>query len=286
MSRQALGRGLKALIPQVEEARGEEVKQIAMESIEPNPYQPRITFDEDSLQELAASIEEKGVLQPITVREKGERFELVAGERRWRAARMAGLKEIPALVRKLSDREIMEIALIENLQRQDLNPIEEAQAYGVLMQEFGLTQDEVAQAVGKGRPTVANRLRLLRLPGKVQEHIADGSLSPGHGKILVIMDEDRANSLAKRCIEENWSVRQLEEFLSSAAGKGGRRKGKPRDKEVQSPVIREVEERLQGVLGTRVRIRDKKGKGRIEVEYYSVEELNRILDVIAGETWD
>ncbi|NLJ85178.1 MAG: ParB/RepB/Spo0J family partition protein [Firmicutes bacterium] len=286
MSRQALGRGLKALIPQVEEARGEEVKQIAMESIEPNPYQPRITFDEDSLQELAASIEEKGVLQPITVREKGERFELVAGERRWRAARMAGLKEIPALVRKLSDREIMEIALIENLQRQDLNPIEEAQAYGVLMQEFGLTQEEVAQAVGKGRPTVANRLRLLRLPGKVQEHIADGSLSPGHGKILVIMDEDRANSLAKRCIEENWSVRQLEEFLSSAAGKGGRRKGKPRDKEVQSPVIREVEERLQGVLGTRVRIRDKKGKGRIEVEYYSVEELNRILDVIAGETWD
>lgn len=286
MSRQALGRGLKALIPQVEEARGEEIKQIAMESIEPNPYQPRITFDEDSLQELAASIEEKGVLQPITVREKGERFELVAGERRWRAARMAGLKEIPALVRKLSDREIMEIALIENLQRQDLNPIEEAQAYGVLMQEFGLTQEEVAQAVGKGRPTVANRLRLLRLPGKVQEHIADGSLSPGHGKILVIMDEDRANSLAKRCIEENWSVRQLEEFLSSAAGKGGRRKGKPRDKEVQSPVIREVEERLQGVLGTRVRIRDKKGKGRIEVEYYSVEELNRILDVIAGETWD
>lgn len=286
MSRQALGRGLKALIPQVEEARGEEIKQIAMESIEPNPYQPRITFDEDSLQELAASIEEKGVLQPITVREKGERFELVAGERRWRAARMAGLKEIPALVRKLSDREIMEIALIENLQRQDLNPIEEAQAYGVLMQEFGLTQEEVAQAVGKGRPTVANRLRLLRLPGKVQEHIADGSLSPGHGKILVIMDEDRANSLAKRCIEENWSVRQLEEFLSSVAGKGGRRKGKPRDKEVQSPVIREVEERLQGVLGTRVRIRDKKGKGRIEVEYYSVEELNRILDVIAGETWD
>lgn len=286
MSRQALGRGLKALIPQVEEARGEEIKQIAMESIEPNPYQPRITFDEDSLQELAASIEEKGVLQPITVREKGERFELVAGERRWRAARMAGLKEIPALVRKLSDREIMEIALIENLQREDLNPIEEAQAYGVLMQEFGLTQEEVAQAVGKGRPTVANRLRLLRLPGKVQEHIADGSLSPGHGKILVIMDEDRANSLAKRCIEENWSVRQLEEFLSSAAGKGGRRKGKPRDKEVQSPVIREVEERLQGVLGTRVRIRDKKGKGRIEVEYYSVEELNRILDVIAGETWD
>ena len=286
MSRQALGRGLKALIPQVEEARGEEIKQIAMESIEPNPYQPRITFDEDSLQELAASIEEKGVLQPITVREKGERFELVAGERRWRAARMAGLKEIPALVRKLSDREIMEIALIENLQRQDLNPIEEAQAYGVLMQEFGLTQEEVAQAVGKGRPTVANRLRLLRLPGKVQEHIADGSLSPGHGKILVIMDEDRANSLAKRCIEENWSVRQLEEFLSSATGKGGRRKGKPHDKEVQSPVIREVEERLQGVLGTRVRIRDKKGKGRIEVEYYSVEELNRILDVIAGETWD
>ena len=163
MNRQALGRGLKALIPQAEESRGDEIRQIPVGSIQPNPYQPRREFDEEGLQELAGSIREKGVLQPITVRDTDQGFELVAGERRWRAAQIAGLREIPALVRGLSDREVMEIALIENLQREDLNPIEEAEAYQVLMREFGLTQEEVAKAVGKGRPTIANRLRLLRL---------------------------------------------------------------------------------------------------------------------------
>lgn len=285
MSRQALGRGLKALIPQAEDAKGEEIRQIPVSAVEPNPYQPRRSFDQENLRELAASIKEKGVLQPVTVREKGEIFELVAGERRWRAAQVAGLSEIPAVVRELSDREVMEIALIENLQREDLNPIEEAEAYQVLMREFQLTQEEVAKAVGKGRPTVANRLRLLRLPEAVRGWVAGGQLSAGHAKILVMMDEERAIELARRCVERGWSVRQLEEFLQDASAKPRRQKA-DRPLERQDPLLRDVEERLQGVLGTKVRIKDKKGKGKIEVDYYSTEELNRILEVIAGGAWD
>ena len=285
MSRQALGRGLKALIPQAEDAKGEEIRQIPVSAVEPNPYQPRRSFDQENLRELAASIKEKGVLQPVTVREKGEIFELVAGERRWRAAQVAGLSEIPAVVRELSDREVMEIALIENLQREDLNPIEEAEAYQVLMREFQLTQEEVAKAVGKGRPTVANRLRLLRLPEAVREWVAGGQLSAGHAKILVMMDEERAIELARRCVDRGWSVRQLEEFLQDASAKPrGQKVGRPLER--QDPLLRDVEERLQGVLGTKVRIKDKKGKGKIEVDYYSTEELNRILEVIAGGAWD
>ena len=285
MSRQALGRGLKALIPQAEDAKGEEIRQIPVSAVEPNPYQPRRSFDQENLRELAASIKEKGVLQPVTVREKGEIFELVAGERRWRAAQVAGLSEIPAVVRELSDREVMEIALIENLQREDLNPIEEAEAYQVLMREFQLTQEEVAKAVGKGRPTVANRLRLLRLPEAVREWVAGGQLSAGHAKMLVMMDEERAIELARRCVDRGWSVRQLEEFLQDASAKPrGQKVGRPLER--QDPLLRDVEERLQGVLGTKVRIKDKKGKGKIEVDYYSTEELNRILEVIAGGAWD
>jgi ParB family chromosome partitioning protein len=285
VSRQALGRGLKALIPQAEAERGEEIKHIPVEAVEPNPYQPRRHFDEEGLAELAASIKEKGVLQPITVREKNGTFELVAGERRWRAAQIAGLSEIPAVVRELADREVMEIALIENLQREDLNPIEEAEAYAVLMEEFSLTQEEVAQAVGKGRPTVANRLRLLRLPDVVKGWIAEGRLSAGHAKILVVMDGQLAEELARRCVEEGWSVRQLEEYLETDQGK--RRKARRfRASGASSPIIREVEERLQQVLATKVRIKDRDGKGRIEVEYYSTEELNRILDVIGGGLLD
>jgi len=285
MSRQALGRGLKALIPQAEAVRGEEVRQVPVSAIQPNPYQPRRNFDEESLRELAASIKEKGVLQPVTVREKDGGFELVAGERRWRAAQVAGLSEIPALLRQLSDREVMEIALIENLQREDLNPIEEAEAYEVLMREFELTQEDVARAVGKGRPTIANRLRLLRLPAAVREWVADGQLSAGHAKILVVMDEERAVELGRRCVDEGWSVRQLEEFLRSPKARSGRGR-QVVQVERQNPLIREVEERLQGALGTKVKIKDKEGKGKIEVEYYSTEELNRILEVIAGQAWD
>lgn len=286
MTRQALGRGLKALIPQIEETHGSAVKQIPVESIEPNPYQPRSSFSEEGLQELADSIKEKGVLQPITVRAHGSGYQLVAGERRWRASKIAGLVEIPALVRELTDRQVMEIALIENLQREDLNPIEEAKAYGVLIREFQLTQEDVAQAVGKGRPTVANRLRLLRLPSEVQDWIAGGELSPGHGKILVMLGEERAIGLGRRCVEESWSVRQLEDHLASGDAKGVKKRDAVPAKATQSPFIREIEDRLRGMLGTKVKVQDKKGKGKIEVEYYSTEELNRILEVIAGGSWE
>lgn len=285
MNRQALGRGLKALIPQAEESRGDEIRQIPVGSIQPNPYQPRREFDEEGLQELAGSIREKGVLQPITVRDTDQGFELVAGERRWRAAQIAGLREIPALVRGLSDREVMEIALIENLQREDLNPIEEAEAYQVLMREFGLTQEEVAKAVGKGRPTIANRLRLLRLPDVVRQWVGGGKLSPGHAKVLLMLNEEGAIELGRRSVDEGWSVRQLEEYLQTKKTKAIRSRKSPKLTQ-QSPLLREVEERLEGVLGTKVKIKDREGKGRIEVEYYSTEELNRILETIAGDVWD
>lgn len=286
MSRQALGRGLRALIPQAEEAGHEEIRQIQVSEVHPNPYQPRRSFDEESLGELAASIREKGVLQPVTVRQKGQVFELVAGERRWRAAQLAGLSVIPAVIRQLSDREVMEIALIENLQREDLNPIEEAEAYEVLMREFDLTQEEVAKAVGKGRPTVANRLRLLRLPDAVREWVAGGQLSAGHAKILVVMDEEQATEIGRRCVVEGWSVRELEEFLEVGVKTSGGRRQKQPEVRRKNPLIRELEERLQGALGTKVKVKDRKGKGKIEVEYYSTEELNRILEVILGHTWE
>lgn len=273
-------------MPQIEEMESSVVKQISVDAIEANPYQPRSTFSEEGLQELADSIKEKGVLQPITVRSHGSGFQLVAGERRWRASKIAGLGEIPALVRELTDRQVMEIALIENLQREDLNPIEEAKAYSVLIREFELTQEDVAEAVGKGRPTVANRLRLLRLPSEVQEWIADGELSPGHGKILVMLGEERAISLGRRCVEEAWSVRQLEDHLASGDTKKIKKQGRAPLRAAQNPLIREIEDRLQGMLGTKVKVQDKKGKGKIEVEYYSTEELNRILEIIAGGSWE
>ena len=286
MTRPALGRGLKALIPQIDEADSGGVVTIPLDAIEANPFQPRRTFDEDSLRELAASIKRKGVLQPITVRPLGSRFQLVAGERRWRAAEMAGIVEIPPLVRELSDRHVMEIALIENLQREDLNPMEEAEAYAKLMMEFQLTQEEVATAVGKSRPTIANRLRLLRLPQDVRDWIADGSLSPGHGKILVMLGEGKSVELGLRCINEGWSVRQLEEYLSS----GDKQVSKPKKRVPvplpRDPLISHIEDRLRGVLGTKVRVQDKRGKGKIEVEYYSTEELNRILEIIGGNEWE
>ncbi|NLJ26064.1 MAG: ParB/RepB/Spo0J family partition protein [Firmicutes bacterium] len=285
MNRQALGRGLKALIPQAEESRGDEIRQIPVSAIQPNPYQPRRDFDEEGLQELAGSISEKGVLQPITVRDMDQGFQLVAGERRWRAAQIAGLREIPALIRELSDREVMEIALIENLQREDLNPIEEAEAYQVLMREFELTQEQVAKAVGKGRPTIANRLRLLRLPEIVRRWVSGGELSPGHAKVLLMLDEERAIELGRRSVDEGWSVRQLEEYLQTKKTKTARSTRSPRLVQ-ESPLLREVEERLEGVLGTKVKIKDRQGKGKIEVEYYSTEELNRILETIAGDVWD
>lgn len=285
MNRQALGRGLKALIPQAEESRGDEIRQIPVSAIQPNPYQPRRDFDEEGLQELAGSISEKGVLQPITVRDMDQGFQLVAGERRWRAAQIAGLREIPALIRELSDREVMEIALIENLQREDLNPIEEAEAYQVLMREFELTQEQVAKAVGKGRPTIANRLRLLRLPEIVRRWVSGGELSPGHAKVLLMLDEERAIELGRRSVDEGWSVRQLEEYLQTKTTKTARSTRSPRLVQ-ESPLLREVEERLEGVLGTKVKIKDRQGKGKIEVEYYSTEELNRILETIAGDVWD
>ena len=281
-ARKALGKGLKALIPEGEASK-ENVRQIPLDQVDRNPDQPRRYFDEEQLNELKESIETHGVLEPIIVRPVEGRYEVVVGERRWRAAQLAGLETIPAVVRPLSDREAMEIALVENLQREDLNPVEEAEAYKRLMGEFGMTQEEVAERVGKKRSTIANRLRLLELDEELVVEVETGRLSAGHAKALLgIPSKQRRLELARRLIEEGWSVRMVEEAVRreqerSARPKGGGRKGPGRD-----PLLQDVEDRLQRRFGTKVRIVQRGGRGRIEIEYYDEEDRERLLELLAG----
>lgn len=276
MSTQRLGKGLRALIPQAEElaARGE-VQQIPIDLVEPNPFQPRRHFDEERLEQLAESIKEYGLLEPIIVRSKGQKYELVAGERRWRAAKLAGLTHIASFIRAFDDQEMMQVALIENLQRENLNPIEEALGYRRLMDEFGLTQEEVAESVGKKRSSVANSIRLLNLDSQVRKLVEDGSLSMGHAKVLLgVENTGLRQRLAERVVREDLSVRQLEQLVR-APSRVPRRTPKR-----QNPELVALEEELQRVFGTKVSIGYKKGKGKIEIEYYSDEEFERILDLI------
>jgi ParB family chromosome partitioning protein len=279
MSTQRLGRGLRALIPETEPERpGGEVQQIALELIEPNPYQPREHFDEEKLQELAQSIAELGLLEPVLVRRTGRTYQLVAGERRVRAARLAGLSEVPALVRDFEDQEVMQVALIENLQREDLNPIEEAQGYQRLIEEFGFTQTQAAKAVGKKRSTIANALRLLSLDETERQMVRDGLLSVGHAKVLLgVANKKKRTELAKRVVAEGLSVRQLEELVNSERSVSRRSR---RGAKAKSPELVQLEEELQRRLGTRVSVTYRKGAGRISIEYYSDEELERLLELI------
>lgn len=281
MSRKALGRGLRALIP---EAEGFEatVRLIPIDQIDRNPEQPRKFFSDDQLEELKESILAHGVLEPVIVRPLDGRYELVVGERRWRAAQLAGLESIPAAVRNLTDKESMELALVENIQREDLNPIEEAEAYKRLMDEFGMTQEQVAQRVGKKRSTVANRLRLLDLDPEIRAEVAAGRLSAGHAKALLSIESSRdRREVARRAMEEGWSVRAVEEY--------GQRQPKKRapvrravTRSAKDPLILDVEERLQRSLGTKVRVVGKSERGKIEIDYYSQDDMERILEIIAG----
>jgi ParB family chromosome partitioning protein len=283
VARRGLGRGLEALIPQVEEGQGEIVS-VPLDRIEPNPWQPRRQVDEAALEELAASIREHGVVQPIVVSRAGEdRYRLVAGERRWRACRLLGWEAIPAIVRDLSERESMEMALVENLQREDLNPLEEAAAYRVLQDEFGLTQEEIARRVGKSRALVANTLRLLQLPQAVRDLLAAGQLSAGHGRALLAV-EDAAEQvrLAQEALGRGLSVREMEELVRKrrASGRGARARSTGW---VEPPEWAEAAENLSERLGTRVRIRGGRGgRGRIEIEFYGPGDLERILSVLGG----
>lgn len=276
----ALGRGLSALLPGRDEfPRGTFANEVEIDRLVPGRFQPRRDFAAASLDELAASIQEQGIVQPIVVVPRGEKFEIVAGERRWRAAAQAGLTRVPVVVReKRSDKDLLEAALVENLQREDLNPLEAAGAYARLREEFHLTQDEVAKRVGKDRTSVANTLRLLKLPASVRERIRDGSLSAGHAKaIAALSSPDDQESLAQEVLRRALSVRQTEKRAASFSTEGRVIRERPAD-----PFTKDAEEKLSRRLKTRVRIARRRRGGKIEIAFGSEEELIRLYDRLSG----
>jgi ParB family chromosome partitioning protein len=277
--RKALGRGLNALLgtPDLE---GEQLREIDIDRILPNSHQPRKTFEEESLNELADSIREHGLVQPIVVRPLEDGFfQLIAGERRWRASQRAGLSRVPALIREAGERAALELALIENLQREDLNPMEEAQAYERLIADFGMTQEEVARRVGKNRATISNMLRLLKLPPEVQQWLRENRLSTGHAKALLSLNDlDAILDSAKRIIQGNYSVRQAEMLVSRYVNGGGVKDGSAGDPDVLDPNVRAAIHELEQCLGTKVTLRESGGKGKIEIHFFSFEEMNRLYE--------
>ena len=278
MQKKALGRGLQTLIP-VGQANGrDEIEDVPLSFVSPNPFQPRRVFNEAELGELADSVRTKGVLQPILVRKLGDGgFELIAGERRWRAAKLAGLKKIPAIIRPATDAEAMEMALIENLQRKDLNPMEAARAYQRLMKEFGLTQEAVSRTLGKERSSIANTVRLLALQSEVQTWVEGDHLSWGHAKVLLaVLDPEQQVRLGRRVVTERLSVRDLERLVRPSA-----RAGRSNHAGTTHPPS-EIEERMSRRLGTKVRLLHGKTGGKIVVDYYSPADLERVIDMILG----
>lgn len=270
--KKALGKGLDALIPKVEDS----LIEVEIERILPGEAQPRLGFNEASLRELAQSIKEKGIIQPIVLTRVGDgTFRIIAGERRWRAAKLAGLEKVPAIVKDVSPREAVEIALIENIQREDLDPVETARAFEKLINEFSLTQEELSQRVGKDRATIANYLRVLRLPEEIRNYLREGLITLGHAKaILSIDNEEKQLELCKLIIKKSLSVRQTEELARKFLQE---REKKPK-KEI--PEIVELEDRLTSELGTKVKIQHKGKKGKLEIYYNSLEQLEGILERI------
>jgi len=280
--RPGLGKGLDALIPAAwESASGVGVQQVPVDQIHPNPRQPRAAIHPDTLDDLAASIKEHGILQPLIVtREADGRYTLIAGERRWQAAKKAGLKEVPVLVREASDQERLELALIENVQRADLNPLETAEAYRQLHEEFGLTHEEIARRVGKSRVAVSNTLRLLQLPPGVQAALAAGQISEGHARALLGLPTPQAQSAVLQTIlSKGLNVRQTEELVRKLSGERPPTKPKP----APPPEIQALEERLQSALGTRVRLKHGKKGGTVTIHYYSDEELDALIARLTRE---
>ena len=273
-TKHGLARGLDALLPETDLPAG--VTEIAVSQLDPNPDQPRRTFDTQALEALAESIREAGVLQPLLVVENGARYRIVAGERRYRAARMAGLQSVPCVVRDMTEQERMEAALIENLQREDLNPIEEAAGIRALMEECGYTQELAAKRVGRSRPAVANLLRLLQLPESIRELVKAGELSAGHARVLAgLADESRQLALAERAVREGMSVRELERL----AAQPGEKPAKPEPKPLPSE-LNDMQERLQNVLGVRTALHGNLKKGKIILQYDSAEELEAIYEAM------
>lgn len=299
VKKSGLGKGLDSLIPnkavgktaekaaQSDNKNNKEEKveasgavMLKLSSIEPNREQPRKDFDEDALLELADSIKQYGVLQPLIVQKKKDYYEIIAGERRWRASKLAGLKEVPVIIKEFSEQEILEISLIENIQRENLNPIEEAMAYKKLLEEFHLKQDEVAERVSKSRTAVTNSMRLLKLDEQVQQMVISDMISTGHARaLLAIEDKEQQLMLAQKIFDEKLSVRETEKLIKML--KAPKKEEKDPASDYKSFIYTDLEEKLKNVIGTKVSINPKKnGKGKIEIEYYSEEELERIFDLL------
>jgi ParB family chromosome partitioning protein len=268
-----LGKGLDALIPTEREERSYILANIA--EIRPNTYQPRKGFDEKAIEELATSIQEKGILQPLIVRKTQSGYEIIAGERRWRAAQKAGLTQVPVIVKDVSDREALELALVENLQREDLNPIEEATAYEHLIEDFGLTHEEISKRIGKERSTITNQLRLLKLPDEVKQALISGEITAGHARALLGLQSNKAKDVLETIKKEKLSVRKTETLIQKLSKKQQRTKSDDADF-----YINHIADELKRTLGTQVKIIDKNGKGRIEIEYYSKDELERLVEIL------
>ena len=290
VKKRGLGAGLDNLIPDYSVERNEKKEEpqnvsretlIPINDIDPNRAQPRSRFDEDALQELADSIKQYGIIEPLIVQQKENRFEIIAGERRWRAARIAGIKEVPVIIKKYSEKEIFTISLIENIQREDLNPIEEATAYQKLIKELNLKQDEVAEKVAKSRTAITNSMRLLKLDERVQQMLIDEMISEGHGRALLpISDAEEQFALAMRVFDEKLSVRETEKLVKKLMEE---KKKEPKEKEsaFQDFIYRDLEEKLKQSIGAKVEIKKKANNtGKIEIEYYSIEELERIVELM------
>lgn len=274
-----LGKGLGALIPdEIEDEIKDITNEISIDLIIPNDRQPRKKFDEEKILQLSESIKEHGIIQPIIINKEKNKYIIIAGERRWRAAKLAGLKKVPVVIMDLSNKSVLEVSLIENIQRQDLNPIEEANAYKKLIDEYNLTQEELSKRIGKSRTAIANCLRLINLDSRVRDYLIDGVISEGHGRALLSLEDgDLQYSIAQTIIDENLSVRETERIIKNI----GEKKAKKEKKfEEYNPYYNDIKYRLEDLFGTKVFINSKKNKGKIEIEYYSEEDLQRILEVL------
>jgi len=288
MSRKALGRGLNALFSTTQSAteQADVLIDIDLDLLEPNPDQPRTVFRDTKIDELAASIRSNGIVQPLVARKRDERYQIIAGERRWRAAQRAGLEKVPVIVRDIPDERVLELSLIENIQREELNPIEEANAYKRLIDGLGVTQEEVARRVGRERSSVTNYLRLLRLSEEIQQWVEDEKLSMGHARALLALDSSQAQrELALEIIERGLSVRETERLVKRGADENDRTAEKPRAKTTEPKIdanVRAAEEKLSRRLGTKVKIHTLSDRGRIEIYYFSDLELDSIYNIIMG----
>jgi len=284
-----LGKGLGALIPESDAGTEQEENfkkssdsnLISINLIKPNEGQPRKNFDQEKILQLSESLKEHGIIQPILLKKDGESYTIIAGERRWRAAKAAGIKEVPAIIMDLDEKAVLEVSLIENIQRQDLNPIEEAWAFKKLMDDFSFTQDELSRRLGKSRTALANTVRLLNLDKRVQDYLIDGVITEGHGRaILAVEDKDLQCRLAQKVIDDSLTVRETEKLISNLEKDAADQKVKKEKNDNSSPYISDIKSRLEEKFDTKVLIKDKNNKGKIEIEYYSNDDLQRIIDIL------